>query len=293
MPRFLSLLLFTAISATALAAATTSVDTDTAGQIYLAAGMRPQVEASLATMPQKLREMFTSGSGGKLSGKQLAAVTAAAKHSFQIDVFEPSALAAFAAKLDPASAANSLAFLKSPTGQRMVRADVALAGLNDAQIDQIGSGKLSAPSTPARDALFKQLATASRSTESAATVYLTIGRSLAVGKAMGYGLNLQEAEKRVAKNAPAAPPLALEQSLKAPLVRYLAYGYRGLSDADLRNILAFLQSPSGQTYVKASIASLAAGFRSMSLRCGERIGESWREIAQNESLGDGAPKPAH
>ena len=44
--------------------------------------------------------MFAADSQTKLSDKQLAVVTTAAERNFRIDVFEPPALAAFAADLD-------------------------------------------------------------------------------------------------------------------------------------------------------------------------------------------------
>ncbi|HUY83809.1 MAG TPA: hypothetical protein VMU86_04490 [Steroidobacteraceae bacterium] len=291
MARTLSLLLLGVLAEAALAAPA-AVTIDTAGRLYLAAGLRQQVAASLAGMPAKLKEMFVAESQGKLDAQRLAAVTKAAKLTFRIDVFEPSALAAFAANLDPQAAQESLAFLASPAGERMVSADVALAKLDPAVIDQIASGKIAAPTTPQRTALFKQIESAGRATDSAAEVYMTIGRSLAVGKAMGYGLSLEDAQVAVGKKAPPTPAPELLQSLEVPLGRYVAYDYRGLSDADLRAMLAFLDSPAGKTYVNASIDALVAGFRSMSRRCGERIGESWREIAQSEAQDEAAVAPS-
>ncbi len=280
MPRTLSLLLLCGLTATALAAPP-AVTIDAAGRLYLAAGMREQVAASLAGMPARLQRMFESESHGKLDAARLAAVTAAAKRTFRLDVFEPSALAAFAAHLDPAAVDQTLAFLASPAGRRMVAADVALAKLDPAATDAIANGKLGTPTTPQRAALFRQIATVTRATDSAAEVYMTMGRSLAVGKAMGYGLDLKDARASVGKKTP--PPPELLQSLQVPLERYVAYDYRDLSDADLHSMLSFLQSPAGKTYVDASIAALTAGYRSMSRRCGERIGESWREIARSEA----------
>jgi hypothetical protein len=61
---------------------------------------------------------------------------------------------------------------------------------------------------------------------------------------------------------------------------FLAYSYRDMSDADLKRLLAFLQSAAGQRYVSAYIASLGAGFDAMGRRCGEQLGESLRELAQ-------------
>jgi hypothetical protein len=53
-----------------------------------------------------------------------------------------------------------------------------------------------------------------------------------------------------------------------------------MSDADLKHLLAFLESPPGKRYVSAYIASLGAGFDAMGRRCGEQLGESLRELAQ-------------
>ena len=51
-------------------------------------------------------------------------------------------------------------------------------------------------------------------------------------------------------------------------------------DADLKHLLAFLESPAGKRYVSAYIASLGAGYDAMGRRCGEQLGESLRELAQ-------------
>ena len=80
-----------------------------------------------------------------------------------------------------------------------------------------------------------------------------------------------------------------------PLLRYLAYGYRDLSEADLKHILAFLQSGTGKHFVAANIASMGAGFDAMGKRCGEQLGESFRELAQAQmatgsSTGPTAPR---
>jgi len=279
MVRHLTLLLLCAGAANAYAAGS-AVDIDTAAQVYLAAGIRQQVRASLGEMPAKMRQMFTAQTSAKLSAPQLAAVTAAAEKGFQIAVFEPPALAAMAANLDPLTVKKSLAFLASGAGARMVKADIALAELDEATIDKVANGTITAPSTPRRDALFKELEAAAQSTGSAVQIYLGIGRSLAIGTALGSGMDLETARQRVAKTDTAADSQALAQSLQVPLGRYLAYGYRGLRDADLRKLLSFLQSASGKVYVKAYTAAMSAGFEAMAQHSGERIGESWRELAE-------------
>ncbi len=270
-------------------AANPAVDVNTAGEVYLAAGIREQVSASLGAMPAKIRQIYAADTRATLSAKQLAAAYAAAKRGFRIDVFEPPALAAFAANLDQRAVKKSLDFLASDTGQRMVAADIAVSKLDEATINKITSGMLSTPLSPERDALFAKLEQAAHSAESAVQIYLTIGRALAVGTELGAGLDLQAAEQHVKSRDAATPAGDMESGLNMPLRRYMAYGYRDLSDADLRKLLSFLDSNAGKTYVKAYIAAMSAGFQAMGRRCGGQIGESWRELAQAQA--PPAPQP--
>src|SRR5208337_4591443 len=162
MIRFAFLLLF----AVDVHAAMPAVDIDAAAQLYAEAATREQVRASLVPMPAHIRLLFMGNTSSALSDSQLAAVDAAAKRGFRIDVFEPPALHALAANLDPDTVKKTEEFLSSDLGKRMVAADVALATMDQATIDKIMQGEISAPSTPQRDALFAKLEVATHSTES-------------------------------------------------------------------------------------------------------------------------------
>jgi hypothetical protein len=268
-----------------------AVNIETAATVYEAAAVRDQVRASLDTMPAKIRQMFAADSAAGLNAPQLDAVTAAAKHGFRIVVFEPPALSAFASNLDPATVKKSLTFLASDLGQRMVAADVALARLDEKDIDKVMSGEIKLTSTPERDALTRKLEAETGATDSAVEVYLRIGRALAVGTAIGSGMDPIAAGDRASKAATSAEVQDLRKNLQEPLLRYLAYGYRDLSDADLAHLSEFLESPAGKRYVAAYNAAMSAGFDAMSQRCGEQIGESWRELA-NARLPPPADAPA-
>jgi len=273
--RFVLLMLLS----TALYAAEPPVDIETAAKIYQDAAMREQVRSSLATMPAHVRQMFAADVGAKLSDQQLDAVSAAAKRGFRIDVFEAPALHALAAGLDAPTVKKTDMFLVSDLGRRMVSADVATAGLEEVQMDKIMNGELAAASTPQRDALFDKLEHASRSTESTVQIFLSMGQAVAIGTAVGSGREMA-AVTDTARKAGEASRAALEENMREPLRRYLAYSYRDMSDADLKHLLAFLQSPAGKRYVSAYIASLGAGYDAMGRRCGEQLGESLRELAQ-------------
>ena len=264
---------------TSLYAAESTIDIETAAKIYQDAAIRDQVRASLGSMPARIRQLFSADTTTQLTAQQLDAVTAAAKRGFRIDVFEVPALSALAANLDLATAKKTEAFLDSDLGRRMVAADLATATLEEPQIDKIMNGEITAPSTPKRDALFDKLERVSRSTESTVQIFISMGQAVAVGTAVGAGRETAAVEQNARKSGDASRA-ALEQNMREPLRRYLAYSYRSLSDADLKHMLDYLQSAPGQRYVSANIAALGAGFDAMGRRCGEQLGESLREMAQ-------------
>jgi len=269
-----------------VSAAESTVDIDTAAKVYQAAAMREQVRASLGAMPEHIRQLFAADNSAKLSDPQLAAVSAAAIRGFRLDVFEAPALQAFADHLDAATVAKSQAFLTSDLGRRMVQADVALATLGEANIDKVMNGQIAAPSTPQRDALFDKLERATRSTESTVQIFLEMGQAVAVGTAIGSGMDPVLVQDRSSKSGEASRA-GLEENMRLPMRRFMAYGYRSLSDADLKHVLAFVSSPPGKHYVAAYNEAMGAGFNAMGRRTGEQLGESLRELARAEA----APPP--
>ena len=279
----LFLLVFLAVGARA---AESTVDIDTAARVYQDAAVRDQVRASLGAMPEHIRQLFAADSSAKLNDAQLAAVTAAAVRGFRIDVFEAPALQAFADHLDTATVVKTEAFLTSELGKRMVSADVALAELGEANIDKVMNGEIAAPSTPKRDIVVDKLERATRSTESTVQIFLSMGQAVAVGTAIGSGMDPTAVGDRALKSGEASRA-GLEENMRLPMRRFMAYGYRDLSDSDLKHVLAFMESAPGKRYIAAYNASMGAGFDAMGRRTGEQLGEALREMAQ----ADMAPPP--
>jgi hypothetical protein len=277
MSRFAFLLSLAAMANAAVALAA-PVDIDTAAQLYQAAAIREQVRASLGSMPGHIRKLFQGNTSAPLSDTQLSAVNVAAVRAFRIDVFEAPALSAFAANLDADTLKKAEAFFASDLGKRWVAADLGLASLSDEDADKIMNGDMAAASTPQRIVLFEKLERAERSSESTIQILLTMGTAVALGTAVGSGMDPGPVEERARKSGEASRQ-TLEDNMREPMRRYVAYGYRELSDADLKHVLSFLQSTAGKQYVSAYIASLDAGFQAMGRRCGEQLGESLRELA--------------
>ena len=244
-----------------------------------------------------MRRLFQNDDAAALNEAQLAAVEAAAAHAFRIDVFEPAALTAMAGALEPADAHEILRFLDSPTGQRMVAADIASARHDEATQDQFPDGEPTPRSTDEREALFDQIQSASHAVDLAVSVYLAIARGLAEGTAIGSGRDPVAAQERVDHNATPQVRAQLATTMQVPVRRSLAWGYRDLSTEDLRAIAQFLHRRAGERYIGSYRATMLAGFGTMSRRCGERIGDSWRELAvaahdATAARGPGATAPS-
>ena len=272
------------------------VDMETAAQLYQEAAIREQVRASLGSMPAQIRKLFQGNTSTPLTDAQLDAVNLAATRAFRIDVFDAPALSAFAANLDADTLKKAEAFLETDAGKRMVAADLKLASLSDADADKVMNGDISAPTTAQRNALVDKLERAERSAESTVQILLTMGTAVAAGTAVGSGMEPGPVEQRARKSGEAGRQ-AMEENLRESMRRYLAYGYRDLSDADLKRVLSFLQSTEGKRYISAYLASLGAGFYAMGRRCGEQLGESLRELAmaqlatESDEQAQPAPKP--
>ena len=200
MVRFAVLLLL----ASCIYAAESTVDIDTAAKVYQAAQVREQVRASLGAMPEHMRQLFARDAAAQLSDQQLAAVTAAAKRGFRIDVFEAPALRALADNLDPSTVVKVQAFLASDLGKRMVAADVAEAAVAEEISDKIINGELAVPATPKRDLLIEKLERATRSTESQVQIYLAMGEAVAIGTAIGSGQDPAAVAERARKTGEAS-----------------------------------------------------------------------------------------
>jgi hypothetical protein len=270
------------------------VDMDTAAQLYQEAAIREQVRASLGSMPAQIRRLFQGNTSTPLTDAQLDAVNLAATRAFRIDVFDAPALSAFAANLDADTLKKAEAFFATDAGKQMVAAELGLASLSDSDADKVMNGDISAPSTPQRNALFEKLERAERSAESTVMILLTMGTAVATGTAVGSGRDPGPVEQRTRKSSEASRQ-TLEENLREPMRRYMVYGYRDVSDAEVKRVLSFLQSTAGKQYISAYLASLGAGFYAMGRRCGEQLGESLRELAMaqlaTESAEQAQPAP--
>ena len=71
-----------------------------------------------------------------------------------------------------------------------------------------------------------------------------MGQAVAIGTAIGSGLDQQSVAERAHKSGEASRA-GLEQDMREPMRRFLAYSYRDLSDSDLKHLRRVLRVPGG------------------------------------------------
>ena len=163
--------------------------------------------------------------------------------------FEPGALygrvrEAFAGRAEPVQLERALAWFRSPLGQRVVALEVtaAMPGRDEALGAFLGRLDAERPS-PERLALLFRLDAAGLATETSLDITLAILRSL---------VNASElmAPAEVESRLTGIPAWARERMRQASLIGML-FAYQDLTDGELAELTAFVESDAGQWFVNA------------------------------------------
>ncbi len=256
-------------------AAEADVDAATAARVYAASETREQMRPAYKAMPAQMRKIFAMR--GSFTEERLAAVEVATEASFREEVFEPVVLSSLAANLDSATATKTLEFLGGSLGRRLMAAQLALARLDQTDTDKIMLGESEMPSTPQRDAIVVQIEQAAKTAETTAAIFMTMEQAVFNGSVLGAGDKPAPENERLRKQREARR-IEIETQMREPLHRFLAYGYRDLSNDELAQILDFVRSTEGRSYVQAYFLALQSGYEAMGKSCGIEIGKKWRAI---------------
>ena len=256
-------------------AAEAEVDAATAAQVYAAAETREQMRPAYRAMPTQMRKIFAMR--GSFTEERLAAVEAATETSFREEIFEPVVIGALATNLDSETASKALEFLGGSLGRRLMAAQIALARLDQADTDRIMLGETAVPSTPQRDAMIVQIEQAAKTAETTAAIFMTMEQAVFDGSVLGTGNNLSPENERLRKKKEVRR-VEIESQMREPLRRFLTYGYRDLSNDELAQILNFIRSTEGRSYVQAYFVALQEGYEAMGKSCGIEIAKKWQSI---------------
>ena len=281
MGRFAVLLLL----ASRLHAAESAVDIDTAAKIYQAAAVREQVRASLGRDAGAIAPAIRAEtSPRKLSDSNSRRSRPPRSAAFASTCSRRLRSRALAENLDPPTVAKVQAFLASDLGRRMVAADVAEArgGRRDQRQDHERRSR-GALDAEARRAVRETGARDPRSTESPVQIYLSHGR----GRGHRYRHRLRPGPESVAERRARngeASRAELEESMRVPMRKILAYRYRTLSDCGSQ-AHAGVSGVARREALRDRLQRLAWGRVSdaMGRRTGEQLGEALREMAQAQA----------
>ena len=248
----------------------------TAQRLVQSSGLESQLRGLPAQMEADFRQ-----SGVLLDQKLMEALLAAAKTAFEPETLEADITARIAKKLTAADMQTALAWLESPAGERITRAEELGATEFDpqhyAQYVQELPGKQ--PSNQ-RGQMLSAVVNATNGAEAA----LATQEAIALGVAIGMD-SLQPAERRLGEatlRMRVHRAMHSEQTRSAiaeQLLPLYAYFYRGVTDADLAGYVRFLGTTAGKRYQQGMTDAYVESLGRASIRVGTLAGEHQRRVS--------------
>ena len=248
----------------------------TAQRLMQSSGLAAQLQGLPAQMEADFRQ-----SGALLDQKLMEALLAAARTSFQPETLEVDITSRIARKLTVADMEAALAWLESPAGERITRAEELGAtqfhAEHYAQYLQELRGKQ--PSDQ-RGQMLAAVVTATNGAEAA----LATQEAIALGVAIGMD-SLQPAERRLGE---ATLRMRVHQAMHSEQTRsaiaeqllpLYAYFYRDVTDADLAGYVRFLGTSAGKRYQQGMTDAYVESLGRASIRLGTLAGEQQRRVS--------------
>jgi hypothetical protein len=212
-------------------------------------------------------------SRGVIPAPLIAALGEAVKQSFVPEVLQEDITRTLAGRMALADMKEAIAWLETPAGRRVTRAEISASSTITPQALQAYADALKRrPPTARRSKLIADLVIATRGIEH--TANLTEG--VALGIAMGMDAtqpvqNRQSVRTLQEKLRSSLPPEELRKSLADAVPGMYGYMYRGVGDADLGAYLEFNRSALGTRYNEAVMEAFTGAMLRAALRMGPAI----------------------
>lgn len=248
----------------------------TAHRLMIRSGLSVQLRGLPAQMEAGIKR-----SGGPLGEKLVGDLTAASNLAFRPEALQADITARIAKKLTVGDMKGALAWLETPAGQRVTRAEELGSAVFDEQrfaayIRQLNGKPLAAK----RAEMLGSLTAATHAVESV----LATQEAIALGIAVGMD-TLQPRERRLGEAVlrqrvrQMMPPEKMRSALEQELPVLYAYLYRDVVDDDLAGYVGFLKTPTGKRYQDGMTAAFVEGLGRASLQVGEILGQQQRQTA--------------
>jgi hypothetical protein len=254
-------------SALAIAAPAAAQDAAAVAQrLVKSSGLAVQLRA----ISKSFSEQVNQGRG-QLPDAAIAAMAEAGKEAYRADAMQKEIEKALPAKLSVAEMQKAIAWLETPFGKRITRAEEAASEtMNDASLKAYQARLQKTPLPSSRAKLIQELTTVTNSVE----ITVTIMEATALGVALGMD-SAQPVQKRLgvaalrARLAQAMPRERLKPAMAQVLAVTHAYTYRDLSDWDLAAYVGFLRGAEGKKYNDAMIEAFSQALVGASMRMGQ------------------------
>jgi hypothetical protein len=211
--------------------------------LYESSGLRSQVASTAELVSQGLAQQ-----PGRIAPETLDAARRAVQRAYDAGALEAALLANLASRYDAGHAASSLAWLRSPLGQRIARLEGASATSDGVRrMQQFALGLENDPPSPQRQALERRFEAVLKTAES--MLELTMATSLGLAIALD---TTHPADRRAGPDEMRAEVEARRAWLQ-PMLRRVAmvgffFTYRELSDDEIETYIGFAESEAGRWY---------------------------------------------
>jgi hypothetical protein len=238
-----------------------------AQRLITSCGLSVQLPGFAGQMKAQMEELRS-----QVDAAIVPALAEAALEAFRPDVLEADILGDIQRRLSIDDMNAALAFLDTPAGRRVTRAEEQASTRTPAELEQyVRELKQNSP-RDARLSLVQQLIAASYIED----ITVRGMQAIALGVALGMD-STQPRERRIGRAnierhvKRALPEEQIKQDLRLSLPVGYLYTYRNIDDADLHAYLRFLTSASGKRYTEQMTEAFMGALVRASVRLGKLV----------------------
>jgi len=239
----------------------------TAQHLVTACGLSVQLPGFVGQMKQQMAQQR-----GQVSAEVMVMLADAATEAFRADVLEADIVADLAKRLPPDEMNRVIAWLETPTGRRVTRAEEAASTMDSVALQKFIEQMKSNSPAETRVSLIREVISATY----VESIIVRSMQAMALGMALGMDSTLP-VERRVgmarieAMVKSALPEDKLREQLRASLPPTYLYTYRNVSDEDLHGYVSFLSTATGQHYSEQTTEAFMGALVRASVRLGKLV----------------------
>ena len=239
-------------------------------ELVLKSGLRKQLEQ----IPRNIHEGFDRHPNiNHMSQRKIRQLSRSIDIAFNVDTIENVFYKRFNKDLSIKDIQTILTWLNSPLGMKITRLEEQAISSEAEQEKTLSLNKLlTDPKAPNRLKLLQRFETATNSTDITADLLLNLQIAIIYAASSAVSVDnppsFEKITERVYKNRPQVKEMVSQSSISSFL-----YTYRDLSDSELEQYIAFVESQIGLKYYEVVMKALSESMISASKKLGESIAQ--------------------